>query len=253
MKLRIEKPVTVITPAIGKVQLRQACQSVANQTYKNIKHLIVIDGPEYWSDVIYDKISIDLEKSNLQITVTPYNTGRGKFYGHRIYAAYPHLVEGDYVAFLDEDNWWKENHIETLVAKIEEKNLDWAYSLRDVYDNEDKFLDHDCCESIGKWPIFQSLGSNSEAHLVDTSSYCFRRDFLIQVSQHWHAPWGADRRFFNILTKHLNHTNFDTTGLHTLNYRLPDMQRAYGGDMEFFKRGNEIVKTYYGGKYPWIS
>ena len=251
MKLRIEKQVTVITPAIGKVQLKQACESVAKQTYKNIKHLIVIDGPEYWSDVIYDKISIDMDKSNLQITVTPHNTGRGKFYGHRIYAAYPHLVEGDYVAFLDEDNWWKENHIEKLIDKIEEKNLDWAYSLRDVYDNEDKFLDNDCCESIGKWPIFQSLGSNSEAHLVDTSSYCFRRDFLIQVSQHWHSGWGGDRRFYNILTKHLNHTNFDTTGLHTLNYRLPDIQKAYGGDMDFFKRGNEIIKTYYGGKYPW--
>jgi hypothetical protein len=29
------------------------------------------------------------------------------------------------------------------------------------------------------------------------------------------------------------------------------MQKAYGGDMDFFKRGNEIVKTYYGGEYPW--
>jgi glycosyltransferase involved in cell wall biosynthesis len=249
MKLRIEKPVTVITPSIGKIQLRQACQSVANQTYKNIKHLIVIDGPEYWHQGLYDKICVDMEKSNLQITVTPENTGKGKFYGHRIYAAYPHLVESDYIAFLDEDNWWNENHIQSLVDKVEDNNLDWAYSLRDVYIG-DEFLDHDCCESTGKYPIWFSL-DNEKVGLVDTSSYFFRRDFLINVSHLWHSGWGGDRRFFKILTQEFKHTNFDTTGLHTLNYRLPDMKKAYGGDLDFFKRGNDFVKQYYGGEYPW--
>ena len=250
MNLVIEKPITVITPTIGSPKLLDAINSVQNQTY-NVNHLIVVDGSEY-TDKVLNMAPKNAVFENLNIVVTPENTGKGKFYGHRIYAAYPHLVDSDYIAFLDEDNWWNENHIESLVNTIEEKELDWAYSLRDVY-IENQFLAHDCCESIGKWPIFFSLGSGSESHLVDTSAYCFRRDFLIQVSQHWHSGWGGDRRFYNILTKHLNHTNFDTTGLHTLNYRLPDMQKAYGGDLDFFKRGNEIVKTYYGGEYPWKS
>ena len=45
----------------------------------------------------------------------------------------------------------------------------------------------------------------------------------------------------------------NTTGIHTLCYRLPDMQKAYGGDMTFFERGNAAVKEYYGGKYPWTE
>lgn len=243
MKLIIESSVCVITPTIGSKYLRQAIESVNKQTYKNINHLIVVDGPGYMDEV---KRHIP---ENIKITITPQNTGGGGFYGHRIYAAYPHLVNEDYIAFLDEDNWWDENHIQSLVSKIEDKNLDWAYSLRKVYVNDD-YLDHDCCESIGRWPIYFSKEDNPQ-HLVDTSSYCFKREFLVQLCQYWNYGWGGDRRFFNILTKHLNHTNFDTTGLHTLNYRLPDMQKAYGGDMEFFKRGNEIVKKYYGGKYPW--
>jgi hypothetical protein len=42
----------------------------------------------------------------------------------------------------------------------------------------------------------------------------------------------------------------DTTGQHTLHYNLPDMDRAYGGDREFFAKGNEAIKKKYGG-YPW--
>lgn len=40
-------------------------------------------------------------------------------------------------------------------------------------------------------------------------------------------------------------------GLHTLNYELPDMNKAYGGDIDFFNRGNIEVKKHYGGEYPW--
>lgn len=243
MRLIIEPSVCVITPTIGEKNLAQAIESVKKQTFKNIEHLIVVDGPEYLEQ------ARKYVPYTVQLAVNPQNTGGGGFYGHRIFAAYPHLVNQDYIAFLDADNWWEPNHITSLVEIIERLRLDWAYSLRKVYVN-DEYLADDCCESIGRWPIYFSKEDNPQ-HLVDTSSYMFKREFLIQVSQHWHASWGADRRFFNILTKHLNHTNFDTTGLHTLNYRLPDMQKAYGGDMEFFKRGNEIVKQKHGGIYPW--
>jgi len=251
MKLKIEKSVTVITPTIGKKQLAQACESVANQTYSNIHHLLVVDGSEYWNKTI-GNIALDKEKSNLSVTVTPNNTGQGGFYGHRIYAAYPHLINTDYIAFLDEDNWWEPNHIESLMDLIDRKGFDWAYSLRNVY-IEDTFHAKDCCESTGKYPIYISLDTKSPAHLVDTSSYIFRTDWLIMVCNHWHSGWGGDRRFYEIITQNFKHTNFGTTGLHTLNYRLPDMDRAYGGQMDWFEKGNRIVKEYYGGNYPWIS
>ena len=51
MKLNIEKSVTVITPTIGQEYLTQAIESVNTQTYKNIKHLVIVDGPEYLNKV----------------------------------------------------------------------------------------------------------------------------------------------------------------------------------------------------------
>lgn len=250
MQIRIESSVVVITPTIGKDCLRQAMDSVANQTYKNLTHLIVVDGPEYFQDTM-NVASLDLQKSNVQITSTPYNTGGNGYYGHRVYAAYAHLVNHDYVAFLDEDNWFDENHIETLVNTLERKDHDWVYSLRKVYNN-DVYLADDCCESIGRWPIWFSQPENPQ-NLVDTSSYLFKKDFLVSVANHWHSGWGGDRRFFMIITKGLEHDNYGTSGLHTLNYRLPDMNKAYGGDLQFFEKGNAIINQQYGGKYPWTE
>lgn len=250
MQIRIEKSVVVITPSIGKSELKQAIDSVSKQTYKNLTHLIVVDGPEYFGSIIENCIATE----NLRITSSPYNTGGNGFYGHRIYAAYPHLVNHDYIAFLDEDNWFEPNHIETLVNRLEAMNFDWVYSLRKVYAEDDKYLADDCCESIGRWPIwFTQHDKDKQQNLVDTSSYLFQREFLTEVCSHWHSGWGGDRRFFMIVTRELGHNNYGTTGLHTLNYRLPDMNRAYGGDYKFFEKGNEAVKQFYGGVYPWTK
>ena len=110
MKLVIEKPVTVITPTIGSPKLLDAITSVLNQTYK-CNHVIVVDGRDYANQVLNI-----IDPRLVNIVVSPENTGKtgGNFYGHRIYAAYPHLINSDYILFLDEDNWYEPNHVETL-------------------------------------------------------------------------------------------------------------------------------------------
>ena len=164
MKLRIERSVVVITPTVGRPSLTQAMESVRNQTYKNLTHLVVIDGPEYFENAM-SKMSIKKQSpSNVQITTSPYNTGGDGFYGHRIYAGYSHLVNQDYVAFLDEDNWFEPNHIQSLVEELEKNDYDWVHSLRKVYVEND-YLADDCCESIGRWPI------RSEEHTSELQSH----------------------------------------------------------------------------------
>jgi glycosyltransferase involved in cell wall biosynthesis len=246
MELKIEKSVTVLTPTTGNDKLLKCIQSVHNQTYKNIHHLLVIDGPHHYQKTIdiFEQSRNLNQDEYVRFATLPENTGSNGFYGHRIYAAFPHLINTDYIAFLDEDNWFDENHIESLVNTIEEKQLDFAYSLRKVYVG-DEYLADDCCEAIGRWPIAWSDGTQ---HLVDTSSYCFKREWFINVCQIWHYGWGGDRRFFTFV-KH--QSNYDTTGLHTLNYNLPDMNKAYGGDIDIFSKYNEIMKQKHNGEYPW--
>ena len=251
MKLNIEKSVTVITPTIGQEYLTQAVRSVVAQTYKNVKHLVVVDGPEYLTKVT--DLNISEYNTHLQVTVAPENTGAGGFYGHRIYAGYPHLINSDYIAFLDEDNWFEPDHIKGLVATIEEKNFDWAYSFRNIHEKTGKFIIQDRCESLGKWPIHWSqLKKESEQEfLIDTSSYLFKTSFLIKVCSHWHFGWGGDRRFYHIISKVMNNKNYDTSGLHTMNYRLDDNMEKKYGSLDFFIKGNDLVKQHYYGEFPW--
>ena len=46
-----EKSVTVITPTIGQNFLLKAIDSVNKQTYGNLKHLVVIDGTQFFSKI----------------------------------------------------------------------------------------------------------------------------------------------------------------------------------------------------------
>lgn len=238
------KTVTVITPTIGSTKLRDAIDSVKAQTYQHIKHLLVIDGPEY-SENVYKQLSFKELTIDIRPTISPYNTGGGGFYGHRIYAAYPHLVNSDYIFFLDEDNWYAPDHVENLV-KVLEQNA-FAYSLRQIYDENKNYLCDDNCESLGKWPIYFTHG-NEEHFLIDTSSFAFRRDFLITASQFWHHGWGGDRHFFYAVK---DHCKWDTSGKHTLCYRLDGNSNSVTAD--FFEKGNKSMAEIYGDKFPWIK
>jgi GT2 family glycosyltransferase len=247
MQLVIEKPVTVITPTIGSPKLWDAIESVKAQTYA-CKHLIVLDGPDVKSDRLpwpHDGYE------HCQIVKTPENTGKtgGNFYGHRIYAAYPHLLNSDYILFLDEDNWYEPNHVETLVKTIEAKNLDFAYSLRQIYDNGRHFRCNDNCESLGKWEIFNSRQSpHGKQYLIDTSSFCFTRKFIQQTCHLWHSGWGGDRRYFYAVK---DQAKYDTNGKYTLCYRLDGNEGSV--TEQFFIEGNKTQENYYEGKYPWVK
>ena len=252
MNLVIEKPVTVITPSIGSKKLLDAIMSVATQTYK-CKHLIIIDGPEF-SESVMDIIKITQmmdPQPNINVVVSPENTGKtgGNFYGHRIYAAYPHLLNSDYILFLDEDNWYEPDHVETLVKAIEEKNLDFSYSLRKIYSPDKKYLLDDNCESLGKWEIFMSRSSpHGKQYLIDTSSFCFTKKFIQATCHIWHHGWGGDRRYFYSVR---DSAKYDTNGKHTLCYRLDGNPNSV--TKEFFESGNKTQEAYYQGKYPWVK
>lgn len=204
----IERPVIVITPTIGSDKLSDAVESVKNQTYSNVKHLVVSDGRQF-----LDRIP-ELVKKSADVISVPYNTGRNNFYGHRIYSAFPHLVDEDYICFLDEDNWFEPTHIESLVNTIESNPAHFAFSLRKIFDENKRYVCDDDCESLGHYPIF---GQERNGYLVDTSSYLFRKDWLIQYCHLWHNQWGADRVFFNQVKDISSHV---CTGYHSLCYRL---------------------------------
>ena len=113
--------VTVITPTIGSAFLGECIASVRNQTYKNIEHIVVVDGKSRWENA--DEILKIVEFPNgvnEHICVLPYPTGTNRYNGHRVYGAATYFADGDYHIWLDDDNVLEPNHIESLVKLVTE-------------------------------------------------------------------------------------------------------------------------------------
>lgn len=220
--------VVVITATAGRPEIEKAIVSVANQTIPT-EHLVVLDG-----DIKFD---IDYPK-NLKVMQLPENVGANGWYGHRVYAAMPLLVNADYILFLDDDNWFEPNHVETMIAKIKSKDLMWSYSLRRIVDEEGQYVCDDDCESLGRWPTFYDHLLN----FVDTNCYCFRRDYLVRMAHSFYGQWGADRQFYKAVSANL--PSFGCTGLATVNYRAPERL------LNMFKEGNAAMKKSY-ETLPW--
>jgi len=236
----------VITPTTCNLKLLDAVYSIRDQSYPNVKHLIVVDGKEYSNQLLVD---IKFINSNIEIVQLQTNTGAGGFNGQRIYASFPHLVNEDYIFYLDQDNWFERNHISSVISTIEKNNYDWAYSLRNIVNTETSIQDN--CESLGKWPVW----NDKNQYLIDTSCYGFKREFLIRVANIWHMGqdfrWGEDRRFLHILRNQIKHTNFGCTGKYTLNYRLDGNPNSV--KIEYFEYGNSIYTKLYNNKFPWTK
>ena len=222
--------ITVITPTTGRDTLTRAVNSVIDQTIE-VEHLLVADGPEASTrnPSFY---------SSVHRLILPENVGANGWYGHRVYASVPLLVNADYVLFLDEDNWFEPNHVETMINKIKSKDLMWAYSLRRICDERGQYVSDDDCESLGRWPTFYDHTLN----FVDTNCYCFRREYLVTVAHSFYGQWGADRGFYKAASKLL--PSFGCTGEATVNYTAPERL------LEMFRQGNGQMKRAY-GELPW--
>ena len=232
--------VAVITPTIGSTHFAECLDSVQRQTYKDIVHYVFIDGSDH-KKLVEDTIFQTQYQRHVETITLSKNIGKG-WYGHRVYAACSFLVDADVICYLDEDNWIKPNHVESLV-KCLENGFQWAYSLRTIHDKNGKFLCEDNCESLGHWPVYFDNNVNH----IDTSCFAVRRDVAVQIGHAWYDQWGADRKFFGALRHYF--PKFICSHEYSLSYRLDGNENSVNQD--FFARGNQMNAIVYKNKFPW--
>jgi glycosyltransferase involved in cell wall biosynthesis len=242
--------VLVITPTTGAIELSDAIESVATQIFDgDIEHLVVVDGAINLR-AVDDQLS---EKYPVTKMIIPNNVGAEGFYGHRIYAAVSHLIDAsiDYVMFLDEDNWYRPDHVQTMVDKASTGDLDFSYALSTMHSADGVYLMDDNFSSLGDWESWDLLSSKSgreeDKYHVDTSCYCFSRKFIERTGYLWHSGFAADRRFFNAVR---GDAKYSGTGRRTVCYRLA-ADKDYERVLEFSRQANQKMFLEYGGSYPW--
>jgi hypothetical protein len=129
-----------------------------------------------------------------------------------VFALAPFAITEDIICYLDDDNWYEPDHIESLVEMIEKHDLGWAYSLRKIVNNEGEFVCEDNCESLGCIP------NAVNQYLVDNSCYVVRTDVARRHSHAWYVPIVSDRSFQSELMR--AKIRCGSTGKHSVNYRL---------------------------------
>lgn len=232
--------VTIVTATTCTDYLKQNIDSVINQTYDNIQHLIVVDGKHHLDKLNYEIVG--------DVIVLPYATGTNQYNGHRIYAAGTYLAKGDFIMYLDEDNWLEPNHVESLVNTLHGKNNSYACSLRKITDMDGNFICNDDCESLGNWE------SVINDFFVDVNCFFLPKKIALQLTPLWYrrARHPEDQpEVDRLLTSVLRYNTIEclVSGEYTVNYRAGN--RADSVQAQFFLKGNEIMKQKYNGEYPW--
>ena len=232
---------TVIIPTTGAPEVCDAIDSVLKQTIETQVYLIC-DGRENQGKV---KVIADDYAGNgfVKVCYLPINVGANGFYGHRVYAAFTHLIDTQYVLYLDQDNTFKPNHVETCINVIEKYGIDWCYSLRSIIDKDGQFVCNDDCESLGKWQTYHGINH------VDTNCYCIKTEIAVKLASAWHGGWGQDRVFLHTIAEHF--PRFECTRKYTVNYRVNGNPGSV--TPEFFANGNKVMNEKYNGEFPWVQ
>jgi hypothetical protein len=232
--------VSVITSTIGRPELRRCVQSV-RENYSDARHFVYVNGPQFHENARETlELFPDVTAFYLPEDTGSYFTGPSMA---GVFAAAPFLTSADWILFLDDDNFFEPNHIESMLKLVKENDLQWGYSLRRFVDKRGTVVcDDDWC-SLGHYPI---IGTNS--HLVDNSCYIVSRRLAQRMALAWTAvPIVADRCFLMALME--SGTRYGCTGLSTVNYRLgtgtaPDDPEAY---LRMAKQAREL----YPEGFPW--
>ena len=234
--------VTVITPTTGAACVFKALESVRAQTLPNVQHLLVIDGPrDFPLHLLADFPQVDV----LQL---PYAVGKDRFNGHRIYGASTFLARGDFIAFLDEDNWFEPHHLESL-DHVVRSGQDWSYSLRTIRGTQGEHLCNDDCESLGKWPSV--LGQTD--FLIDVSAFYLPRRAALSITPLWYrrakqpGQLAADRAITRFLRSKF--PKFDCNYQYSMNYLAGNT--AISVQSNFFLKGNAKMLELHQGQLPW--
>lgn len=153
----------------------------------------------------------------------------------RIYGAAPWLVDAPLVSFLDDDNELDPAHIESLATTLgsADGKAVWAYSLRQIIDQDGKFVVNDTCESLGGLS-HTCLGPGD--HLVDTSCYLLPRQLAVDACACWNSPFrgaAAEGRLETdraLATTLLTNVPWVCTRQHTVKYRIGSSERSVQAD-----------------------
>jgi hypothetical protein len=237
--------VTVIMPTVMRKTITDALRSVFRQDLAvRIQVLIGIDHPGNDIGLIEETCADRPSHCCVQVLYPGYSTSvrHGGLHaaedGGVLRCVLTYLANSRHVAYLDDDNWWAENHLSSMRAAIE--GHDWAFSLRwFVHPDTRRKICVDRWESVGPGKGVFSRGFGG---WVDPNCLMYDKSACEPVIPLWTMPTArgapivsADRQVFALL-KH--NPRWRATNQASVYYQLNP------GDINHADRVQAIGKDY---------
>ncbi len=129
--------VSIIMPCLNRPNAtKRAIDSILAQTEKSWEAFIIGDNCPNIESLIKNNEYIVQDPSKLIIENLPKRYGG---YGYHIRNEYIQRASGEYVVFLDNDDYFLENHLENYLSEIENTNLDFVYYNTWVIENGERY------------------------------------------------------------------------------------------------------------------
>ena len=149
--------ISIVIPVYNAEKyLEQCLNSIQNQTYKNFEVILVNDGSmDHSESICMDFVKVDTRFKYF----TKVNGGASSARNFVL-----DYVLGDFITFIDADDWVDENHLEVLINNIKENNSDMAVSSIKKFDSSNNF--------------YFRMYSNQEKYLLNYNKLN-REEFLV--------------------------------------------------------------------------
>ena len=163
------------------LELKRAIQSVINQTYQNVEIIVIDDNAnEQWNSIVSDIINLLLNKTSMSIKkiVNASNLGSAKTRNRGIEES-----TGDYITFLDDDDYYLPEKIEKQLFAMINSNADYSISDLTLL-----YSDGSICEERNRPYLLTKERSNLiichlKYHMTGTDTLMFSKEYLNKIGR----------------------------------------------------------------------
>lgn len=130
--MKSDSLVSVIVPAYNvELYIDKCLRSIISQTYDNIEVIVIIDGAKDNSEEIARSVALEDDRISVYWQKNA-GSGPARNYGLS-------MAKGEYIMFVDPDDWIENNMVECLIDEIENERVDLVTSgcVTDLYRNDE--------------------------------------------------------------------------------------------------------------------
>ena len=181
--------VSVVIPTYERAdRLPRAVESVLSQTYSNIEVLVVNDNePDSAFDIETERVLASFEDERLRVLHTVGRTGGG---AARNYCC--ENARGEYLAFLDDDDEYEPDKIETQLSFMLQNDLDMSWQDVAWYDEGGKLVERRQLDHAEGYDQESLLRAHLKIPISPTSIYMLKRKVFEKTDGFGEVATGQD-------------------------------------------------------------